>query len=359
MKLLIVENEVEQVQLYLDVIESFNKTSDEKIIPEPFYNLETAMEAIQRNNYDAAIIDLKLKSDTVELQGMEIVHAIIESLRFPVFIVSGSIGQIDTPENALFKKRLRDGDFKNILSEIVKIYNTGITKILNNKGIIEKYLSNIFWEHLSNSMENWIDDDSRNSEEKQKSLLRYTIMHMQEYIDEDIEKYHPSEFYITKPIKKNIFTGDLISLQGERYIVLTPSCDIVLRSNGERNTNKILFCKIKKLNQEIKNYDKLNAGTSEKNDDRIRLARYIQNNASQNFHFIPESKSIQAGLIDFQDKITIDEKEVDSLILNGNIIRDATVSMPFLKDIISRYSNYYARQGSPDFDSKEVYETLF
>lgn len=360
MKLLIVENEPEQVQLYLDVIESYNKTSDVQIEPKPFFNIEDAKEALKNDYYDAAIIDLKLTENTSELQGMEIVNSIIDKLRFPVFIVSGSIGQIDTPESALFKKRLRDGDFKDILKEILKIYNTGITKILNNKGTIEEYLNNIFWNHLSNSMENWIEDVSRSPEEKQKSLLRYTLMHMQEYIDEDIEKYHPSEFYITEPIKQNIFTGDLVSFKnGDRFIVLTPSCDIVLRKDGTRNTKLILFCKIKDLKDEVKNFDKLKVDTGEANDDKKRLFRFIQNSSTQNFHFIPRSNSLQAGLIDFQDKMTIAESEVNLLIERGEIKRYATVSMPFLKDVISRYSNYYSRQGSPDFNVSEVYNSLF
>jgi hypothetical protein len=359
MKLLIVENEPEQVQLYLDVIESYNKTSEVQIEAEPFYNLEDAKEALNNGIYDAAIVDLKLTENTAELQGMEIVNSIIDKLRFPVFIVSGSIGQIDSPESALFKKRLRDGDFKEILKEIEKIYNTGITKILNNKGTIEEYLNNIFWNHLSNSMENWIDDDSRSPEQKQKSLLRYTLMHMQEYIDEDIEKYHPSEFYIIEPIKSNIFTGDIITFEGNRYIVLTPSCDIVLRQDKTRNTKKILFCKIQKLSDIIDNYSNLTMQTGESNSTKKNLTNYIKNNSKQNFHFIPKNNLIEAGLIDFQDKLTIAENEVNDLIKNKIIVRNATVSMPFLKDIISRYSNYYSRQGSPDFNSDEIYSSLF
>ena len=359
MKLLIVENELEQVQLYIDVIESYNKTSGIKIIPIPFYTLETGIKALENDYYDAAIIDLKLTVNTTELKGLEIVNSIKDKLRFPVFIVSGSIGQIDIPESALFKKRLRDGDFKEILNEIIKIYSTGITKIINNKGIIEEYLNSIFWNHLSNSMDNWIEDVSRNPDEKQKSLLRYTLMHMQEYIDEDVEKYHPSEFYIVKPIKQNIFTGDIVSYEENRYIVLTPSCDIVLRLDKTRNTKRILFCKIKKLSEVINNFGNLKIDTGINNETRKSLNSYISNNSKQNFHFIPKSNLLEAGLIDFQDKLTIPENVVNDLIETEKIIRNATVSMPFLKDIISRYSNYYARQGSPDFNIDEVYKSLF
>jgi hypothetical protein len=85
----------------------------------------------------------------------------------------------------------------------------------------------------------------------------------------------------------------------------------------------------------------------------------VNNNSSGNFHFIPKHNEIEAGLIDFQDKTSVDVNTVEQKLETQKCIRLATVSMPFLKDIISRYSNYYARQGSPDFDEDEIFESLF
>ncbi len=358
MNLLIVEDDKATIQSYSDNIDSFNKKSNIQISHEIVDTLEKAKESLISPDYDAAIVDLKLSSNTTDLEGLEIVNEIESTLRFPIFVVSGSIGQVDKDESAFFKKRSRDGDFKEVLQEILDIYNTGITKILGKRGVINKYLTTIFWNHLSNSMTSWVSDEERNPTEKEKSLLRYTLLHMQEFIDEDIEEYHPEEFYITEPIKSNIFTGDIVQFKEERFLILTPSCDIVLRADGTRNTDRILFCRIKNLSEVVKNFDLLEKGTSEKNDNRRRLNSYIENK-KQNYHFIPKSNIINAGLIDFQDKLTMEETEVNKLVTSSEMTRLATISMPFLKDIISRYSNYYARQGSPDFDTKEIYDSLF
>jgi CheY-like chemotaxis protein len=367
LKLLIVEDDAELITSYERDVKSFNLASNVKIKYEQVSNKEDALSILKDKTiyFDAAIVDLKLdtpeKADE-DYSGNDVIREIKSNLRFPVFVVTGTpqhIAQDLKIQSSFFKIKTR-GEEDNHLQQLVDIYNTGITKIINSKGLIEDFLNNIFWNHLSNSMGNWIDDNSRSPEEKQKSLLRYTLMHMQEYIDEDIEKYHPSEFYITEPIKKNIFTGDIVSFKnGDRFIILTPSCDIVLREDHTRNTKLILFCKIKNLNNEIKNFDKLSLTTGNSNDDKKRLFRFIENSSTQNFHFIPKSNSLEAGLIDFQDKMTINEKEVVTLIESKEIIRNATVSIPFLKDIISRYSNYYARQGSPDFNVEEVYNSLF
>ncbi|MEM7116949.1 MAG: hypothetical protein AAF614_31245, partial [Chloroflexota bacterium] len=264
----------------------------------------------------------------------------------------------DKEENAFLKKRNRNSNFKGILKEIVEIYQTGITKILRKNGEIDKYLSNIFWNHLSNSMDMWTKDNTRLPKEKQKSLLRYTISHMLEYIDEDIEMYHPSEFYISNPIKKDLFTGDVVIFKKEKFLVLTPSCDIIKRENGERNANKILFCKILSLHDVVENYSTLTPSTSANNKYRKKLTAYIENK-KQNYHFMPKSNFLDAGLIDFQDKLTIESATVEKHLENNQMRRIATVSMPFLKDIISRYSNYFSRQGSPDFKTDEVYQILF
>ena len=207
-------------------------------------------------------------------------------------------------------------------------------------------------------MDLWINDTSRTPKEKENSLLRYTLLHMQEHIDEELEKYHPSEFYITKPIKKNLFTGDIIELEKSRFLVLTPSCDIVLRPDGKRNADFILFCKIKPLESVVKNYELLKHDTSPKNGNRSRITSFFENK-NQKYHFIPKTESMEPGLIDFQDKLTIPDSEVNALLESKKIERIATVSQPFLKDIISRYSNYYSRQGSPDFDTDELYRSIF
>ncbi|SFB39974.1 response regulator [Algoriphagus aquimarinus] len=358
MNLLIVEDDKPTIQSYLDNIESFNKNSDVQIEAEVIDNLADAKKSLISPDYDAAIIDLKLSSNSVDLEGLEIVDEIKDKLRFPIFIVSGSLGQVEREENAFFKKRSRDGNFKDILIEITDIYKTGVTNILGRKGTIEKYLNSIFWNHMSNSMGFWIKDTTRTPQEKENSLLRYTLLHMQEHIDEELEKYHPSEFYISKPIKKNLYTGDIIELDKSRFLILTPSCDIVLRPDGNRNADFILFCKIKSLESVVKNYELLKHDTSQKNDNRMRINGFFENK-NQKYHFIPKAESIDPGLIDFQEKMTIPSSEVNELLKAGKISRIATISQPFLKDVISRYSTYYSRQGSPDFNIDEIYKSIF
>lgn len=360
MKLLIVEDEAPAIQAYEDNIESFNKTSEIKIIPIIVSTLNDAMNLLLNPIFDAAIVDLKLSDDKVELEGLTIIEEIRQNLVFPIFIVSGSLGQVDhLEENPLFRKKSRDDDYKTILSEIVSIYNTGITKILGKKGEIDKYLNKIFWEHLSNSMDLWIGDEKRSPIEKQKSLLRYTLLHIQEYLElteeSNFEYYHPAEIYITPAIKENLFTGDIVTNNGDgsSYIVLTPSCDLAQGKAKDILLVSIESEKIGLLNEKT-NIIKKNTATPELIlDAETVLKALINNSYSNKYHFIPKYKHLDAGLINFQKINSIRIKD-----FNGNFTVVASVNSSFTKDIVARFSYYYSRQGSPDFDIKEIYDSL-
>ncbi|MCD2260205.1 response regulator [Psychroserpens luteolus] len=365
LKILIVEDDKGKRDDYSRFIKAYNLDKEDCNIIEEFgVDKNDAIDKLKNpeNKFDGAIVDLDLEgSGGTDSSGNEVVTEIKENLRFPTFVITGTpqnlSKELNVPSTIFGVFERDDVDLDNVFDRFYEIKRTGILNLLNRNGRIEELIQNIFWNHISTSLDNWTQDRKRTSKEKEDSLLRYTILHMLEYLDE--KNYHPSEFYITKPIKESIYTGDIVEYDGSRYIVLTPSCDIVLRDDGSRNTRRILFCKIKGLSDEVKNYELLKNDTGKSNGNRLRLNRFVGNNSGGNFHFIPKHNEIEAGLIDFQDKTTVSVATVERKLDNKECVRLATVSMPFLKDIISRYSNYYARQGSPDFDVDEIFESLF
>lgn len=361
MNLLIIEDDPQQIELYIDVIESFNKKSKVQINATIKENTLDAEKALLDPEYDAAIVDLILSNDPLILEGKKIVENIHKKLRFPVFVVSGSIGQIDIEEHYLFKKKARGVDIKEILTELVAIYNTGITKILGNKGKIEEYLNHIFWNHLASSMAIWTEDSNRDEEQVQKTLLRYILSHIQEYLDltteSDFEQYHPAEFYIIPPIKNKVYTGDIVfnKKENKRYIILTPSCDL-----AQSKAKEVLLVEIESNNegilQEKVNFIKKNQSKEENIEDaKNSMMRLIGNSFSNKYHYLPKYQDICTGLINFQKLKTVKYNELSNEIYYERI---ASINSSFTKDIVARFSFYYSRQGSPDFNMDEVYSTL-
>lgn len=349
--LLIIEDGKDQIQQYRDIIDQFNKDNKLKFDYKICENFTEGEEALTLPHYDAAIIDLKL-SGKEELEGRKLVESVYKKIRIPIIIYSGSIAQIaDIQENALLKKRLRTEQLSDILNEIIAIYKTGITRFLSPAGIIDNQLTNIFWNHLSKDLSTWIEHNNPNT------LLRYILSHFQEHLeinmDGNFEEYHPSEIYITPPIKKNIHTGDLITFNNENYLVLTPACDIVIQGYKDladdkktpiRRAENIILVKAKEFDYKNMCLDKHNAV------DKSKIKNYVTN-SSYRFHYLPPFNNNNGFLIDFQD--------ITSISFSNEIIRVATISSPFIKDIISRFSNYYSRQGQPTFYQDKIVEELF
>ncbi len=365
LNLLIVEDDSNVIATYTRDIDSYNKiNSDIKIEVTILSDKDQAIDMLKNsdNIFDGAVIDLDLKqSGGSDSSGNEVIREVKNNLRFPVFVISGTSHNIDqslSEETSFFKVRNRDDDF-DFIEEIVAIYNTGITEILNRKGTIETYINDIFWNHLSSSLNLWTDDKKRSPDQKQKSLLRYTLLHLQEYLeiteDSEFENYHPSEIYITPVIKPHVFTGDIVQNTDDslNYVVLTPSCDL-----AQGKAKDILLVAIEPIKNTIagEKIGILKKGKAEKEqlEDAEQILRKLIHNAYSNkYHFLPKYKNIDGGLINFQKLHSLRVKD-----FNDNYTRVASINSSFTKDVVARFSYYYSRQGSPDFDSNEVFESL-
>lgn len=365
LRILIVEDDQTKRDDYSRYIKAYNLDNDHTSIIEEFgYDKNNAIEKLQNilNKYDGAIIDLDLVgSGGTDASGNEVISEIKRNQRFPIFVITGTPNNISPEhnvENAVFGVFERDAiDLDVIFNRFFSIKATGIINLLNRDGEIEKLIQDIFWDHISTSLDNWTQDTSRNSSEKEHSLLRYTILHMLEYLDES--KVHPSEFYITRPVKNTLSTGDLISIDERRYVVLTPACDFVYH-NGKRKVEKVFLLGIKEIDS-IPEFSILKDKSSISelsNNKKSDISKLITNGSKPFYHYIPKHNTINAGIIDFQDKHSMSIEELEDRIAKKNESRFATISMPFLKDLIERYSSYYARQGSPDFDSDEIIESF-
>ncbi|MDB5222145.1 MAG: hypothetical protein JWN83_812 [Chitinophagaceae bacterium] len=350
LNLLIIEDEDTQLQVYNDSIDQFNKKNEIKIKQTICKNFEEGESALKSPFYDAALIDLKL-SNSDDLEGKKLVETVYKKIRIPIFIVSGSIAQIDDiPENALLKKRLRTELMSGILSEIFDIYKTGITSFLRPDGLMDQKLTEIFWNNLSQDLSIWIKHNN------QSTLLRYILSHFHEYLeintDGDFEEYHQQEFYLSPPIKKNPHTGDLIQIENRLYLILTPACDIIINYKKDENGKLIPFRKAENLIlAAVKEFDyKVICADKNKVLQKGKIKEYVKN-ASLRYHYLPPFKNENGYLIDFQD--------LSSVSFNTDFKREATISSPFIKDIISRFANYYSRQGQPTYKQDLLVDYLF
>ena len=82
--------------------------------------------------------------------------------------------------------------------------------------------------------------------------------------------------------------------------------------------------------------------------DRDKVSQRIVSGQWDKYVYLPQYRGLKAAIADLQNLYTI---KLDVFL--NEYTRVATISSPFLKDIQSRFSSYYGRQGQPDMDKKK------
>lgn len=338
MKILLVEDASDQQDIFKSSVEIFNIKNNLNVQYEIAENISDAFNKID-GSYDGAIIDLKLRND--EDGGNEIVRQLGESfIRIPVVFVTGFVDLVNDHPSVI-KTRSRDEEtYESDLRLFQQIHNTGLTRIMGGRGVIEENLSKVFLKNLLPQVQTWVSYGSENSERTEKALLRYALNHLLQLLEEDEERCFPEEFYLHPPMSEEFTTGGIVKEEtGDQwFVVLSPACDLVPRGeNRVRNTDHILVV-------EIESVDKVLGGSKSKSKV-TELCR----NRLQYYHWLPQTDFFEGGVINFRKLMAFDEEDFDERFEKPSI----QISPSFVKDIVSRFSSYYARQGQPDIDSED------
>ncbi len=348
MKLLLVDDNTQQNKILQDAVDIFNAKSEVNIDLDIETTYEAGLAKIRtNNNFDGAIIDLRLVANDQEGLGNRLLKEIVSNLRFPVRVITTHKGDLDPElqiENILFKCRGRgEEEYDSVLSEFAQIHKTGITSILNNQGQIQSNITKVFWKHISEILPEFIKHkETSPGWDGEKVLLRYISSHILEYleisIDNNLEPVYNIEFYIKPPVKEKIFTGDIIKFKDTNNfgIVLTPACD--LATDVLRVKPKAKFVTVACI---YTYQDVVNGRTPE------QIIELKKNNLDLKYHFLPETILFKGGFINFQHIVSVPIKEIS---IKEKFEVECVITNPFRKDIISRFANYFSRQGQPTFE---------
>lgn len=304
--------------------------------------------------YSGAIIDLTFPEKE---DGMFLLQSIKDDLfRIPIIVVTGTPDAIGTDKSGLINV-LKKGEFDyqtEVFDKFVAIFKTGITEILGGRGRIEQIVNEVFVKNLLPQLDVWIDYGEINTENTKKAILRYTVNHLMNILDYDSKQCYPEEVYFFPALTDDEFkTGSIVKTkEGENYfIILSPPCDLAIRETGEINTDKILFVKITSHKNVI---DFRLKKVTEREEQEKLLSNIFNNRLTYYYHWLPETSYFEGGFINFRDIITITKKEFKKNFEKPFI----QVSPHFVKDILSRFSSYYARQGQPDIDADSIIERI-
>ena len=357
LNLLIVEDDDEQVKSYIYNIDDFQEENNIQIDVKTANNFDTAVDLIYGQDFDCAIIDLKLDTENPdEFAGLELIDKITDKARCPVIVLSANPENV--PEEAKVVMRLdRTTEFKEVLKKFMQIKQSGLTNIMKRTGIIEDFLNHIYWRNIIPNIDTWLKY-VQNGKDTNKPLLRFTVNHLLQLLEEG-ESSLPEEMYIRPPMNANLRTGSITKKKkdADLYVVLSPECDLVLRGDGTMKTDRILMCRI---NTDLVTLYKDEISKSCKPEDKTKKKRsviedYIKNNKAINYHWLPGTNFFSGGVIQFRDVHSCTPDEYKELFEPPNF----QISPPFTKNILGRFSTYYSRQGQPDFEFRKLAKVEF
>ena len=354
MKILFVDDSPDQRSIFQSSVEVFNDKNQGILFTECVVidNLKEALSTID-GSFDGAILDLKI--DDNEEAGNIIVKQLDESLlRVPVVFVTGYPALVSKHPLIVNTKARGSSTYESDLELIRDIKNTGLTHIMGGRGKIEQTMSEVFVKNLLPQIKTWIVYGKADSSRTEKALLRHTLNHLLQLLDDDEEKCFPEEAFICPPVVSTIKTGSVVKQKsnGTLFVVLNPACDLVVRKTGTSKTDRVLLAEVDRIDIVLSGplHGITNVEKKKKAAEKI-----LGNNHTDYFHWLPSTGDFSGGFINFRKLITLDkqtfDKDFDAPALQ--------ISPTFVKDIVARFSSYYARQGQPDLDFSVFLNQLF
>jgi hypothetical protein len=343
---MLVEDSEEDIKLCRACIEDFQQEKSCTIDLVESRNVDEAFIKLD-NSFDAAIIDLKLADQGNE--GNQVVNRIAEShLRIPMAILTGTpdAADLDFAYIGIFKKGDPGAGYVDIMEHFWKIHNTGLTRIMGGRGKIEETLDNVFKKNLlpEQYRKKWIEYGEKYPDRTEKALLRHALSHLLQLLDYDGSRYFPEEVYLAPPLDSEIRTGSIVKEKSSNifFVVMNPVCDLVVRDTGECNTDRILLVEIDSQSLLFPKHPPTGLSNSQRKD----LEKAYKNNKSYYYHWLPETDFFDGGFLNFRKIFTLSKDELTERFECPSL----QVSPSFVKDMIARFSVYYARQGQPDID---------
>ncbi|MCK5475502.1 MAG: response regulator [Candidatus Pacebacteria bacterium] len=311
---------------------------------------DDGLKELTKDNFNIIITDYKDSKGDSDA-GKKVINK-LQSIYFsPLIIYTGFIGSIDDEiikkQNSFFRivEKGVDSD-KELLKTVDDILKSKEYKV--KKGIeeeIEITLKNNFREYFWDIVHNyWSDFEKINEETLRNVLLRKILNNIhQKYLTG--KEINPIEFYEHLAIDHSeIQTGVIIKKDGNFYICVSNDCDLC-----RCNLNALIFLK-------IKNYDEILISLTENSKpEKVKhiKSRFLNNNHNdyrEKSFIFPKTFFFLGGIAYFDEIISLFEVKECEIIISDDIEFIAKVNQPFLSSLISNFSKFYNRIGTPDID---------
>lgn len=356
--ILFVEDKEQQRDLFKTTVDEWNHADGEngrKFVVQTRDSFASGKEALTNFRFDCALFDLRLPGPAGGPRevpsGNDLALIGLHENGIPVGIITGlqddlaqELGNSETVR--IFDKGDADS-YANAVTWFASQWNM-MDALASARKHMQGLAADVFvkrmWPQWSTISAAAGDDNER----LVRIVTRQYVNQMGELLGlEQGGGWHPFECYISPSMEpERAQTGDIFILNEERWVVLTPQCDM---ANGKSEAVLLAFCDPDQLKEWDANVVKLREATLEQLDKRGSYFRNLINQKEPACHFMPALPSETKPLmVQFTKLMTKPLAE-----LNGNLgDRKASVSAPFLSNLTQRFGAYISRTGQPNLDVK-------
>lgn len=385
LRVLIVEDDSDQIQTWGMQIDRFNATHEYRFVPSYAETLLEARDLIFNKKFDAAIVDIRLRREgspkDATHDGNDVRRMLLENELIVVAHVTGEPQASDmSDDNSLVKiftkgEESEDSVHSHILKWLESMKEM-IEILRESKAVIKKRMAFLFRSSIWPRWPHW-KAERLDKEFVFTSLARHMSSHLHDDLLRDNDgKVHPEEWYFLPPSPDRLHTGDIIQIDCNLYILVSPRCDLSRLTEG----SSLLFAKMLDISTEWSVKDRQLKECLEKCagqladlviEEQAKIEKIERKRSSalsefrQEFyghkkntarlHFLPQindSQSLRGPFyVDFSQIINLQYFESD--LYEKLSSRVASLAPEFVPALVQRLGAYISRIGSPDYSHFE------
>ena len=367
-RILFVDDDEDICKQVKEYLEGEKTTGDGTCQVETEQDFALSMEHLGKGKFDMIILDVRLGSKEEkegEDPGIDILAEIKRTRFIPVLFYTGLPSLVRDIKSPIVRVREKTEGLESLLESINEIIETKLPMV--NRAIsrhVEEVQRKYMWDFVEKNWDLFGDSPDRGSLSfllARRLAVSLTDSNIRKFAlelggmvdtdDDESEFVMPMRYYLRPPVELSYLAGDLFfGTIGDRvghWVLLTPSCDMV---DGRVNIDRVVLSGCVLLTDQVE-FEKWEKGfpdpskTAEKNLNALMTNNRKNGQQPMRHHFLPAALDIPDLVVDFLD--------LKVILFDGlaELDRKASLDSPFAEELISRFTTYMGRIGSPDFDA--------
>lgn len=335
LKVILVEDEDANIESWTARVDAHNVDEGNikfKILSVYAKSADEARVALLQHKADAIVVDLRLRTGAdagPNDHGNAVVKYAYESHPVAIAVYSGQRQEADVSSFNQVEVFDRGAGLEPVLEWLARQQEM-LCHLQELRESVERETAKVFFSSVWPRWSRWVGADGAIKD----MLFRHVVAHVHDtLLNSNDGVSHPEETYFVPPIKHRFDTGDIINLDNQKWIVVTPRCDLA-------NPGKAASLLLARCESIAERWGR--AGAKE----RIEIA---QHDRGAKNHFLPIMVN-QAGVSDgpwfvkFGDlRVLPLGAELGAALEN----RCASLTPQFVPSLVERFGAYFARIGTP------------